>query len=167
MMRGPTRIGADLAPRRNELEPIEIASRDEIAALQLKRMNWSLRHAYANVAHYKAAFDAAGVHPSDLKNLSDLAKFPLTAKDDLRRHYPFGMFAIPREQILRLHASSGTTGKPTVVGYSACDLDMWANVMARSMRAAGCRPGMLVQNAYGYGLFTGGIGFHKAPNGSA
>ncbi len=118
------------------------------------------RHAYDNVAHYKQAFDAAGVHPDHLKSLSDLAKFPFTAKDDLRRHYPFGMFAVPREQVARIHASSGTTGRPTVVGYTARDLDMWADVMARSMRAAGCRPGMLVQNSYGYGLFTGGIGFH-------
>jgi phenylacetate-CoA ligase len=159
-MRAPTRIGSDLAPRRQELEPIEIASRDEIAGLQLKRLIWSLHHAYANVPHYKAAFDAAGVHPGDLKNLSDLAKFPFTAKDDLRRNYPFGMFAMPRDQVARIHASSGTTGKPTVVGYSKNDLEMWAALMARSMRAAGCKPGMLAQNSYGYGLFTGGIGFH-------
>jgi phenylacetate-CoA ligase len=152
--------GADLTPRRDTLEPIEIASRDEISALQLKRLKWSLAHAYANVPHYKQAFDAAGVHPDDLKTLADLAKFPFTAKDDLRRHFPFGMFAMPREQVARVHASSGTTGKPTVVGYSKNDLDMWADVMARSMRAAGCRPGMLAQNSYGYGLFTGGIGFH-------
>ncbi len=152
--------GADLSPRRDTLEPIEIASRDEISALQLKRLKWSLAHAYNNVPHYRQAFDAAGVHPDDLKSLSDLAKFPFTTKDDLRRHFPFGMFAIPREQVARIHASSGTTGKPTVVGYSKNDLDMWANVMARSMRAAGCRPGMLAQNSYGYGLFTGGIGFH-------
>jgi phenylacetate-CoA ligase len=152
--------GMDLTPRRDALEPIEIASRDEISALQLKRLKWSLAHAYANVPHYRQAFDAAGVHPDDLKTLSDLAKFPFTAKDDLRRNFPFGMFAMPREQVARVHASSGTTGKPTVVGYSKNDLDMWANVMARSMRAAGCRPGMLAQNSYGYGLFTGGIGFH-------
>lgn len=152
--------GADLSPRRDTLEPIEIASRDEISALQLKRLKWSLAHAYTNVPHYRQAFDAAGVHPDDLKTLSDLAKFPFTTKDDLRRYFPFGMFAMPREQVARIHASSGTTGKPTVVGYSKNDLDMWANVMARSMRAAGCRPGMLAQNSYGYGLFTGGIGFH-------
>src|SRR5882757_2133864 len=152
--------GADLTPRRDTLEPIEIASRDAISALQLKRLKWSLAHAYANVPHYRQAFDAAGVHPDDLKALSNLAKFPFTAKDDLRRNFPFGMFAMPREQVARVHASSGTTGKPTVVGYTARDLDMWAGVMARSMRAAGCRPGMLVQNSYGYGLFTGGIGFH-------
>jgi phenylacetate-CoA ligase len=152
--------GADISPRRDTLEPIEIATRDEISALQLKRLKWSLAHAYANVPHYKQAFDAAGVHPDDLKTLADLAKFPFTAKDDLRRNFPFGMFAMPREQVARVHASSGTTGKPTVVGYSKNDLDMWADVMARSMRAAGCRPGMLAQNSYGYGLFTGGIGFH-------
>ncbi|HEY1309537.1 MAG TPA: phenylacetate--CoA ligase PaaK [Pseudolabrys sp.] len=152
--------GANLTPRRESFDPIEIASRDEIAALQLDRLKWSLDHAYKNVGHYKKAFDQAGVHPGDLKTLDDLRKFPFTAKDDLRRHYPFGMFAIPREQVIRVHASSGTTGKPTVVGYSRRDLDTWANLMARSMRAAGCQPGMLVQNSYGYGLFTGGIGFH-------
>ena len=152
--------GVNLAPRREGLEPIETASRDELSALQLKRLKWTLAHAYSNVAHYKKSFDQAGVHPDDLKTLDDLRKFPFTAKEDLRRHYPFGMFAIPREQVIRVHASSGTTGKPTVVGYSKRDLDMWAEVMARCMRAAGCRPGMLVQNSYGYGLFTGGIGFH-------
>ena len=152
--------GANLAPRRETFEPIEIASRDEIGALQLKRLKSTLSHAYGNVAHYKKAFDTAGVHPDDLKSLDDLRKFPFTRKDDLRAHYPFGMFAIPREQVLRVHASSGTTGKPTVVGYSRRDLDTWADLMARCMRAAGCRSGMLVQNSYGYGLFTGGIGFH-------
>jgi phenylacetate-CoA ligase len=152
--------GVNLAPRGEGLEPIETASRDEIAALQLERLKWTLAHAYKNVAHYKKTFDQAGVHPDDLKSLTDLHKFPFTGKDDLRAHYPFGMFAIPREEVIRIHASSGTTGKPTVVGYSRRDLDTWAGVMARSMRAAGCRPGMLVQNSYGYGLFTGGIGFH-------
>jgi len=152
--------GANLAPRRETFEPIEIASRDEIGALQLKRLKSTLSHAYGNIAHYKKAFDTAGVHPDDLKSLDDLRKFPFTRKDDLRAHYPFGMFAIPREQVLRVHASSGTTGKPTVVGYSRRDLDTWADLMARCMRAAGCRSGMLVQNSYGYGLFTGGIGFH-------
>jgi phenylacetate-CoA ligase len=152
--------GADLTPRRDALEPIETASRDEISALQLQRLKWSLAHAYANVAHYRASFDKAGVHPDDLRELADLAKFPFTAKDDLRRNYPFGMFAMPRDKLARIHASSGTTGKPTVVGYSLADLNMWAGLMARSQRAAGCRPGMLVQNSYGYGLFTGGIGFH-------
>jgi phenylacetate-CoA ligase len=152
--------GANLAPRRAGRDPIENASRDEIAALQLKRLKWTLQHAYCKVEHYKRIFDKAGVHPDDLKTLDDLRKFPFTSKDDLRRHYPFGMFAIPREQIIRVHASSGTTGKPTVVGYSRGDLDTWADLMARSMHAAGCQPGMLVQNSYGYGLFTGGIGFH-------
>jgi phenylacetate-CoA ligase len=153
--------GVNLAPRGDLLEPIETASRDEIAALQLERLRWTLAHAYNNVTHYKKTFDQAGVRPDDLKSLADLQKFPFTAKDDLRAHYPFGMFAIPREQVMRVHASSGTTGKPTVVGYSKRDLDMWAEVMARCMRAAGCRPGMLVQNSYGYGLFTGGLGFHS------
>jgi phenylacetate-CoA ligase len=152
--------GVNLAPRHEAFDPIEIASRDEIAALQLKRLRWTLNHAYKNVAHYKRAFDSAGVHPDDLKSLADLQKFPFTTKDDLREHYPFGMFALPREKLLRVHASSGTTGKPTVVGYSQADLDTWAALMARSMRAAGCRPGMLAQNSYGYGLFTGGLGFH-------
>jgi phenylacetate-CoA ligase len=152
--------GVDLAPRKEEFEAIETASRDGISALQLRRMKWSLRHAYKNVPHYKNAFDQAGVHPDDLKQLDDLRKFPFTVKDDLRRHYPFGMFAVPREKVARIHASSGTTGKPTVVGYSVRDVEFWADIMARSMRAAGCRPGMLAQNSYGYGLFTGGIGFH-------
>jgi phenylacetate-CoA ligase len=152
--------GINLMPARESFDPIETASRDEIAALQLDRLKWTLNHAYSNVAHYKKAFDKAGVHPSDLKALDDLPKFPFTTKDDLRAHYPFGMFAIPRDQALRVHASSGTTGKPTVVGYSRRDLDTWAGLMARCMRASGCKPGMLVQNSYGYGLFTGGIGFH-------
>src|SRR5215471_18039417 len=152
--------GVNLAPRRETFEPIEIASRDEIGALQLNRLKSTLNYAYSNVPHYKKTFDKAGVHPDDLKSLDDLRRFPFTGKDDLRAHYPFGMFAIPREQVRRVHASSGTTGKPTVVGYSRRDLDTWADLMARSMRAAGCQPGMLVQNSYGYGLFTGGIGFH-------
>ena len=152
--------GANLTPLRESLEPIEIASRDEIAALQLTRLKWTLQHAYGNVAHYKNAFDKAGLRPDDLKSLDDLSKFPFTVKDDLRAHYPFGMFAMPRDQVLRIHASSGTTGKPTVVGYSPRDIETWAGLMARCMRAAGCKPGMLAQNSYGYGLFTGGIGFH-------
>jgi phenylacetate-CoA ligase len=152
--------GVNLMPARESLDPIETASRDEIAALQLARLKWTLNHAYENVAHYRKVFDKAGVHPDDLESLNDLRKFPFTAKDDLRAHYPFGMFAVPRDRILRVHASSGTTGKPTVVGYSRRDLDVWAELMARCMRAAGCKPGMLVQNSYGYGLFTGGIGFH-------
>jgi phenylacetate-CoA ligase len=159
-MAGLTTKGTDLAPRRAELEPIEIASRDEISALQFTRLKWTLAHVYKNVAHYKQAFDKAGVHPDDLKLLGDLRKFPFTAKAELRDNYPFGLMAIPREELLRIHASSGTTGKPTVVGYSRRDIDTWAGLIARSMRAAGCRPGMLAQNSYGYGLFTGGLGFH-------
>ena len=142
------------------LEPIEKASVDELRALQLQRLRWSVQHAYDNVAHYRESFHAAGVHPQDLRSLEDLAKFPFTVKDDLRANYPFGMFAVPREQVVRVHASSGTTGKPTVVGYTAKDLDTWSHVMARSMRAAGARPGDRVHNAYGYGLFTGGLGAH-------
>ena len=142
------------------LDPIETASRDEIAALQRERIAWTLRHAYANVPHYRAAFDAAKVHPDDFRQPEDLAKFPFTTKQDLRANYPFGMFAVPRERIVRIHASSGTTGKPTVVGYTREDLDVWAQVVARSIYAAGGRPGMILHNAYGYGLFTGGLGLH-------
>ena len=147
-------------PLPGELEPIERASRDELRALQLERMQWSLKHAYENVSHYRRAFDAMGVHPGDLRELCDLAKFPFTVKSDLRDHYPFGMFAVPRERIARIHASSGTTGKPTVVGYTLADIDIWANLVARSIRAAGGRPGDMVHIAYGYGLFTGGLGAH-------
>ena len=147
-------------PAPSELDPIEIASRDEISGLQLERLTASLKHAYENVAHYKATFDDAGVTPADLTSLDDLAKFPFTVKDDLRKNYPFGMFAVPREQVIRIHASSGTTGVPTVVGYTANDLSMWADVMARSMRAAGARPGDTMHVAFGYGLFTGGLGIH-------
>ncbi len=150
----------DLTPRKEDLDPIEIASRDEISALQLERMKWSVRHAYENVPHYTKAFDDAGVHPDDLKTLSDLAKFPFTVKGDLRANYPFGMFAVPREQVIRVHASSGTTGQPTVVGYTRDDLDMWGSVVARCLRASGLRPGDVLHNAYGYGLFTGGLGVH-------
>jgi phenylacetate-CoA ligase len=146
--------------RPGELEPIETASRDELRALQLSRLRASLAHAYRNVAHYRQAFDARGVRPADLHTLEDLAKFPFTVKSDLRDHYPFGMFAVPREQVVRIHASSGTTGKPTVVGYTRNDIDMWATVMARSIRAAGGRPGDILHVAYGYGLFTGGLGAH-------
>jgi phenylacetate-CoA ligase len=142
------------------LDAIETASRDEIMALQCQRLAWSLRHAYDNVPHYRAAFNAASVHPDDFHTLEDLAKFPFTTKQDLRANYPFGMFAVPREQIVRIHASSGTTGKPTVVGYTREDLDVWATVVARSIYAAGGRPGMILHNAYGYGLFTGGLGLH-------
>ncbi len=150
----------DLTPARESLDPIEIASRDEIAALQLDRLKWSLRQAYENVQFYRASFDAAGVHPDDLTGLADLAKFPFTKKSDLRDNYPFGLFAVPREQIVRVHASSGTTGKPTVVGYTARDISNWADLVARSMRASGTRPGDIVHIAYGYGLFTGGLGAH-------
>ena len=146
--------------RPDELDPIERASRDEISALQLQRLRWSLQHAYDHVPHYRAAFDAKGVHPSDLKTLADLAKFPFTTKADLRANYPFGMFAVPREQVSRVHASSGTTGKPTVVGYTAQDISNWADLVARSIRAAGGRAGDIVHVAYGYGLFTGGLGAH-------
>jgi phenylacetate-CoA ligase len=142
------------------LEPIEKASVDELRSLQLERMQWSLRHAYENVQHYRKKFDAAGVRPADLKSLADLSKFPLTAKADLRETYPFGMFAVPMDLVVRLHASSGTTGKPTVVGYTARDIDTWTTCMARSIRAAGARPGDKVHVAYGYGLFTGGLGAH-------
>jgi phenylacetate-CoA ligase len=147
-------------PRPADLEPIETASRDALMALQLERLRWSLRHAYANVAHYRQAFDRAGVHADDVRSLDDLARFPFTVKGDLREHYPFGMFAVPREQVVRIHASSGTTGKPTVVGYTRNDIDTWAAVMARSIRAAGGRAGDIVHVAYGYGLFTGGLGAH-------
>ena len=150
----------DLSPKKGELEPIEIASIDEIRALQLERLKWSVRHAYDNVAMYKQRFDEAGVHPDDLQQLSDLAKFPFTYKNDLRDNYPFGLFAVPRSEIIRLHASSGTTGKPTVVGYTANDISNWADLVARSLRASGLRKGDMVHNAYGYGLFTGGLGAH-------
>ncbi len=150
----------DLSPKPGDLEHIETASRDEISALQLQRMKWSLRHAYDNVPFYKESFDKAGVHPDDLTSLSDLAKFPFTVKQDLRDNYPFGLFAVPRQQIARIHASSGTTGQPTVVGYTKNDLDMWASVVGRSLRASGLRPGDVLHNAYGYGLFTGGLGIH-------
>ncbi len=150
----------DLTPPRSSLDPIEIASRDEIAALQLSRLKTSLKRAYDNVPHYRLSFDAVGIHPDDCKTLGDLARFPFTTKADLRDNYPFGMFAVPREQVTRVHASSGTTGKPTVVGYTANDVSMWADVMARSMRASGARAGMICHISYGYGLFTGGLGAH-------
>ena len=147
-------------PAPGDLEAIETASRDEIEALQLKRLRWTLQHAYDHVPHYRKAFDDRGVHPEALRQLSDLAKFPFTTKKDLRDNYPFGLFAVPREQVLRIHASSGTTGKPTVVGYTRNDIETWAGLVARSIRAAGGRPGDIVQVAYGYGLFTGGLGAH-------
>lgn len=142
------------------LDPIETASRDELAALQLQRLKWSLTHAYENSPVYRRKFDEAGVHPSQLETLADLARFPFTTKKDLRDSYPFGMFAVPQDQISRIHASSGTTGKPTVVGYTARDIDTWANLVARSVRAAGARRGDKVHISYGYGLFTGGLGAH-------
>jgi len=147
-------------PAPGDLEPIETASIDELQALQLQRLQATLQHAYEHVPHYRQAFDARGVHPSDCRSLADLAKFPFTSKADLRAHYPFGMFAVPREQIVRIHASSGTTGKPTVVGYTQGDIDRWADLVARSIRAAGGRRGDIVHVAYGYGLFTGGLGAH-------
>ena len=142
------------------LDPIETASRDELAALQLERLKWSLNHAYENSPVYRRKFDEAGIHPNDLTTLADLARFPFTTKKDLRDNYPFGMFAVPQERISRIHASSGTTGKPTVVGYTARDIDTWANLVARSIRAAGAKPGDKVHVSYGYGLFTGGLGAH-------
>ena len=147
-------------PAPGDLEPIERASGDELAALQLQRLQWSLKHAYDNVPHYRKAFDRAHVVPGDCRSLADLARFPFTVKADLRDNYPFGMFAVPRAQVVRVHASSGTTGKPTVVGYTAKDIDTWATVMARSIRAAGGRAGDMIHVAYGYGLFTGGLGAH-------
>ncbi len=156
----PLRKLQQLSPEPPTLDRFETASTDELRAWQLAQLKWSLRHAYDNVAHYRASFDAAGVHPNDLRSLDDLVKFPFTTKADLRDNYPFGMFAVPREQVARVHASSGTTGKPTVVGYTKPDLEVWADVVARSIRAAGGRAGMILHNAYGYGLFTGGLGAH-------
>ncbi|MDO9458424.1 phenylacetate--CoA ligase PaaK [Nocardioides sp.] len=150
----------DLSPRPGDLDPVETCSVDELRALQTERLRWSARHAYDHVPHYRAAWDAAGVHPDDVRELGDLARLPFTAKADLRDNYPFGMFAVPREEVSRVHASSGTTGKPTVVGYTRRDLDTWADVVARSIRAAGGRRGHVLHNAYGYGLFTGGLGAH-------
>ena len=150
----------DLTPDRASLDPIEIASRDEITSLQLERLKWTVAHAYENVGLYKRKFDAAGVHPDDLKAPEDIAKFPFTTKEDLRQSYPFEMMAVPMEQVARIHASSGTTGKPTVVGYTQKDVDNWAQLVARSIRASGGRPGDRIHVAYGYGLFTGGLGAH-------
>jgi phenylacetate-CoA ligase len=146
--------------RPSGLEPVEIASRDELLALQLDRLKWSLQHAYDGIAYYRAKFNKAGVHPGDLRSLADLAKFPFTSKADLRENYPYGMFAVPMRDIVRLHASSGTTGKPTVVGYTERDIATWASVMARSLRAAGVTADDIILNSYGYGLFTGGLGAH-------
>ncbi len=150
----------DRAPSATDLDAIERASLDELRALQLERLQWSVRHAYENVPHYRAAFDAAGAHPSEIRELADLARLPFTTKADLRDNYPFGMFAVPQAQVARVHASSGTTGRPTVVGYTADDVRTWAQLMARSIRAAGGRRGDKVHVAYGYGLFTGGLGAH-------
>ena len=150
----------DLTPRPGDLDPIETAPVEDLRALQLERLRWSVRHAYDNVEHYRRAFDEAGVGPDDITTLADLARLPFTTKATLRDNYPFGMFAVPRTDVVRIHASSGTTGKPTVVGYTRDDLDMWADVVARSIRAAGGRRGMILHNAYGYGLFTGGLGAH-------
>src|SRR6266853_6785148 len=145
---------------RAEMDDAERASRDEIIALQTRRLGWTLEHAYDNVAHYRKAFDKAGVKPQDFRQLSDLGNFPFTAKTDLRDNYPFNMFAVPRERLVSVHASYGTTGKPIVVGYTKADIATWSTVMARSIRAAGGRSGMIIHNAYGYGLFTGGLGAH-------
>jgi len=150
----------DRAPDPDSLDPVERASTDELQALQLKRLSWSVQHAYDNVPHYRATFDSVGARPGDVQELGDLAKLPFTTKADLRENYPFGMFAVPREQVSRIHASSGTTGRATVVGYTAADIRTWARVMARSLRAGGVRPGDRVHVAYGYGLFTGGLGAH-------
>ena len=147
-------------PRPDELDPIETASRDEIAALQLARLRATLARAYDSIGHYRRSFDEAGVSPADLASRDDLAKFPFTVKDDLRLGYPFDMFAVPIEQVIRVHASSGTTGIPTVVGYTRADLETWASLVARCLRAAGTRAGDMVHIAYGYGLFTGGLGLH-------
>ena len=152
-----TRLRAAAA---DELDAAEQMSRDELEALQLARLQETVRHAYANVPHYTRTFDAAGVHPDDIRSLADVQKLPFTTKADLRENYPFGMFAVPRERVARIHASSGTTGLPTVVGYTTHDLEIWASLVARSLRASGVRPGMRVHNAYGYGLFTGGLGAH-------
>jgi phenylacetate-CoA ligase len=150
----------DLGPRPGDLEPIETASVDELRHLQTERLRRTVRHAYDRVPHYRAALHAAGVHPDDVRELADLARLSFTTKADLRENYPFGMFAVPREEVVRVHASSGTTGKPTVVGYTRDDIAMWSHVMARSIRAAGGRAGHVLHNAYGYGLFTGGLGAH-------
>ena len=160
MLQIPLRKLQKLRPDKTELDPIEVASLEDIRKLQRERLSWSLKHAYDNVPHYRAKFDSAGVKPSDFKTLEDLAKFPFTTKADLRENYPFGMFAVPESQVARIHASSGTTGKPTVVGYTKRDIETWSDVVARSIRAAGGRAGMKVHIAYGYGLFTGGLGAH-------
>ena len=150
----------DLTPKRKDLEPIEVASIDEIKALQLDRLKWSINHAYTNVAFYKKKYDEIGIHPSDLKHLEDIKLFPFTTKEDLRKNYPFDMFAYKLKDIARIHASSGTTGKPTVVAYTKNDLEMWEHLIERCLRASGMKKGDMLHNAYGYGLFTGGLGLH-------
>ena len=155
---GSKRLGDP--PPADLLDPAERMSVDELRVLQLQRLQWTLRHAYQNVPHYRRTFDAAGVHPDDCRELADIAKFPTTSKVDFRENYPFGLFAVPQEQVRRIHASSGTTGRPTVVGYTERDTHTWAGLIARSIRAAGGRPGHKIHNAYGYGLFTGGLGAH-------
>ena len=150
----------DLTPKRQDLEPIEVASIDEIKALQLDRLKWSIDHAYTNVAFYKKKYDEIGIHPSDLKHLEDIKLFPFTTKEDLRKNYPFDMFAYKLKDIARIHASSGTTGKPTVVAYTKNDLEMWEHLIERCLRASGMKKGDMLHNAYGYGLFTGGLGLH-------
>ena len=150
----------DLTPKRQDLEPIEVASIDEIKALQLDRLKWSINHAYTNVAFYKKKYDEIGIHPSDLKHLEDIKLFPFTTKEDLRKNYPFDMFAYKLKDIARIHASSGTTGKPTVVAYTKNDLEMWEHLIERCLRASGMKKGDMLHNAYGYGLFTGGLGLH-------
>ena len=160
MTETPQRKSLDVTPARHELERIEIASRDEIVGLQLQRMRWTIRHMWDNVPYQRARFEAAGVGPDDLRSLADLARYPFMTKDELRANYPFGLLAVPQDRVVRLHASSGTTGKPTVVGYTQGDLDNWATVVARCIRASGGRRGMKLHNAYGYGLFTGGLGYH-------
>ena len=155
---GSKRLGDP--PPADLLDPAERMSVDELRVLQLERLQWTLRHAYQNVPHYRRTFDAAGVHPDDCRELADIAKFPTTSKVDFRENYPFGLFAVPQEQVRRIHASSGTTGRPTVVGYTERDTHTWAGLIARSIRAAGGRPGHKIHNAYGYGLFTGGLGAH-------
>jgi len=156
----PSTVSGLRPPARDELDPEERMSRDELEALQLERLQHTVRHAYEHVPLYTAKFDEAGVHPDDIRSLDDVAKLPFTTKEDLRQTYPFGMFAVPMDRVARIHASSGTTGRPTVVGYTKGDLDNWATLIARSLRGSGIRPGMKVHNAYGYGLFTGGLGAH-------
>lgn len=160
MLQMPLRKLDQLTPQPTELDRFEVASTADLRAWQFEQLKWSLRHAYDNVPHYRTKYDAAGIRPDDLKSLDDLARFPFTTKADLRDNYPFGMFAVPEKDVARIHASSGTTGKPTVVGYTKHDLDTWSDVVARSIRAAGGRAGMKLHNAYGYGLFTGGLGAH-------